>query len=287
MSDLNDAANRVMTAPFHARNGKAVSTCKFESLRSMDWFVHYVCTSANDPFLTSPSRLTQNLLQYLARAALWQLDFRELDAARNLIIGKRMSAICSQLLCTECFSGLEDNNGFHDFAPLWIRYSENRHFAHRWMRVNQGLDFAGVNVLPAGDDHVLQTIENVVVSVCVLIADIAGAKEAVPECTLCLARVVPIATHDIRAPRDQLARLPSFDFLPCWIDNTHVDSHTWTPARGEFVFGVLIVFQAGEESGFTQPVDLNEFNLWQNLPGVMHEFRSHWRSAVSQMPKSR
>src|SRR6266704_7100784 len=98
MSDLNDAANRVMTAPFHARNGKAVSTCKFESLRSMDWFVHYVCTSANDPFLTSPSRLTQNLLQYLAGAALRQLGLRKLDAARNFEIGQRSPAIGDQLI---------------------------------------------------------------------------------------------------------------------------------------------------------------------------------------------
>src|SRR2546421_2220550 len=38
-----------------------------------------------------------------------------LSGTRNLVIGKRMSAICSQLLCTECFSGLEDNNGLDDF----------------------------------------------------------------------------------------------------------------------------------------------------------------------------
>src|SRR5437762_12076044 len=34
MGDLNDAANLVMTAPFHARNAKAVSACELESL----WF---------------------------------------------------------------------------------------------------------------------------------------------------------------------------------------------------------------------------------------------------------
>src|SRR5712671_1816466 len=102
------------------------------------------------------------------------------------------------------------------------------------MRVNHGLDFAGVNILAAGDDHVLQTIENVEVPVGVLITNVAGAKEAVPERAFYLVRVVPIATHDIRPARDQLAGLPSFDFLPCWIDNTHVDSHTWTPARAEF-----------------------------------------------------
>src|SRR6266540_1923456 len=32
MSNLNDATNLVMTAPFHARNGKTVSTRKLESL---------------------------------------------------------------------------------------------------------------------------------------------------------------------------------------------------------------------------------------------------------------
>ena len=31
--DLNDSTNRVMTAPFHARDGKAVSACKLKSLR--------------------------------------------------------------------------------------------------------------------------------------------------------------------------------------------------------------------------------------------------------------
>src|SRR5437660_1600737 len=129
------------------------------------------------------------------------------------------------------------------------------------MRVNHGLDFAGVNVLPAGDDHVLQTIENVEVSVCILIADIAGAKEAVPECTLCLVRVVPIATHDIRAAGDQLARLPGFDFLPCWIDNAHVDSEARPTARIELILGVFVIKQATEDSGFTECVDMNELKL--------------------------
>src|SRR5205814_8834984 len=113
------------------------------------------------------------------------------------------------------------------------------------------------------------------------------ATGPVPECSLSLVRIFPLASHDIRPARDQLARLPGFAFVSCWIANAHVDSHAWAPARGEFVFAVLVVFQAGEEPGFTQPVDLNEFKLWQNLPGVMHEFRSHWRSAISQMPKSR
>src|SRR5712691_4494074 len=103
------------------------------------------------------------------------------------------------------------------------------------MRVNDGFDFAGINVFSAGDDHILQAVPNVEVSVCVLIPNVACSEEAVPECEFSFFRLVPITAHDIRAASDQLARLPSFDFLPCCIDNTHVDSHTRSAARGELV----------------------------------------------------
>src|SRR6266478_5655014 len=155
------------------------------------------------------------------------------------------------------------------------------------MRVNDGFDFSRVNVFSARDDHVLQAIENVEVPVGVLITNVAGSEKAVPEREFSFFRLVPITAHDIRATCDQLARLPGFNFLSCWIDDAHVDSEARTPARGEFVFSVLIVFQAGQEPGLTQPIDLNEFNIWQNLSRAMHEFGSHWRSAISQMPKSR
>src|SRR5207237_3917688 len=222
-----------------------------------------------------------------AATALRWLGVGELDAARNFEIGERSSAICDQLISSKSFPRLENHAGLYDLTPLWIRYSENRHFTNCRMRVNDGFDFAGVNVFSPGDDHVFQAIENVEVAVGVLITNVARSEEAVSERTFCLVRVVPIATHDIRAASDQLARFPDFNFLSRWIDNAHVDSEARPPARGEFVFSVLIVFQAGQEPGLTQPIDLNEFNLWQNLSGAMHEFRSHWRSAISQMPKSR
>src|SRR5213594_3161236 len=143
------------------------------------------------------------------------------------------------------------------------------------MRVNDGFDFAGINVFSAGDDHVLQAIKNVEVSVCVLIPNVARSEEAVPEREFSFLRLVPITAHDIRAASDQLACLPGFDFLPCWIDNVHVDSETRSSARGELVLGVLVIQQASEKSGFAEAVDLNEFNLWQNLSRTMHKFRSH------------
>src|SRR6266403_247928 len=248
----------------------------------------FICHQlTHSALLMNPKVFAQNLLQYFAGAALRKLGFGELDAAWNFEIGERSSAVRDQLFRSECFARLENNDSLYDFAPFRIGYSEDRHFAHGWMRVNDGFDFAGINVFSAGDDHVLQAIENVEVPVGVLVTNVARSEEAVPEREFSFFRLVPITAHDIRAARDQLASFPGFNFVSFWIDNTHVDSEARSTGRGEFVFSVLMIQQAGEEPGFTQPVDLNEFNLWQNLSGAMHEFRSHWRSAISQMPKSR
>src|SRR6478609_1889510 len=155
------------------------------------------------------------------------------------------------------------------------------------MRVNDGFDFAGINILAAGDDHVLQAIKNVEVSVCVLISNVARSEEAVPEREFSFFRLVPITAHDIGASSDQLACLPGFDFLPCWIDNAHVDSETRSSARGELVLGVLVIQQASEKSGLAESIDLNKFNIWQNLSRAMHELGCHRRSAVSQVLEAR
>src|SRR4029077_13353363 len=153
--------------------------------------------SGDGPFLARPSSVPQKPLQYFAGAALRQLGLRELDAARNFEIGERSAAICDQLFRSERFPRLENNDSLYDFTPLRIGYSENRHFAHGRMRVNHGLDFAGINILAAGDDHVFQAIENVEVPVGVLIPNVARSEEAVPEREFSFFRLVPITAHDI------------------------------------------------------------------------------------------
>src|SRR5207248_4498385 len=175
----------------------------------------------------------------------------------------------------------------HELAPFWIRYSKDCYFANRRMCVNDGFDFSRVNVFSAGDDHILQAIKNVEVSVCVLITNVARSEEAVSEREFSFFRLVPITAHDIRAASDQFTCLPGLDFLPCWIGNVHVDSEARSSARGELVLGVLVIQQASEKSGFAESVHLNKFNIWQNLPRAMNELGCHGRSTVSQMLEAR
>src|SRR5690349_17553629 len=45
---------------------------------------------------------------------------------------------------------------------------------------------------------------------------------------------------------------------------------------------MLLVLQAGEESGLAEAVNLDEFHLRQELPGTPDQFGSHWRSAIRE-----
>src|SRR4051812_48482189 len=97
---------------------------------------------------------------------------------------ERPSAKRDQLLSPECCAPLEDNTSLHSFAPLRIRHPENRDLKHRRMRVDDGFDFAGINILAAGNDHVLHAIENVEEAVCILIADVSRPKHSISESEL-------------------------------------------------------------------------------------------------------
>ena len=71
------------------------------------------------------------------------------------------------------------------------------------------------------------------------------------------------------------------------VHDSHVDSETRPSARGELVFGVLVIQQTSEKSGFTESIDLHKFDIWQDLPRAMNELGCHGRSTVSQMFEAR
>src|SRR6185503_21270780 len=143
----------------------------------LDELVYAVChellrlvPSADGPFLMFPKPLSQHPLEDLARPALGQLAFRELHPAGNLVVGQRLPAVRQQLIHAEGVSRLQHHARHDQLAPFGIRDTEHRHLAHCGVLVDHGFDFAGVDVLAAGHDHVLQSIEDVEVPVAILIA---------------------------------------------------------------------------------------------------------------------
>src|SRR6201986_5234449 len=129
---LHDSANVVRAAPLHTRDGYAVIACKLESRRlrpshtssSRDFLVRY--SSTHGPFPFTPITLAQNLLEYLAGAALRQLVFGELDAARNLVVGQRPAAVSNQFVRAERCSRFQHHACRDQLAPLRVGYAEDR-----------------------------------------------------------------------------------------------------------------------------------------------------------------
>src|SRR5260370_36602643 len=111
----------------------------------------------------------------------------------------------------QSLSRLQHYASHHDFTPLRIGYSEDCRFADCRMLVNDRLDFTGVNIFSTGDDHVLQSVQDVEIAVRILIAKVACAKKPISECARGFFRVVPIAAHDGGAPSHQFTALSCFD----------------------------------------------------------------------------
>ena len=105
-----------------------------------------------------PETVAQNSFEDLAGAALGEFDFREFDTSRDLVAGQRPAAVNGQLVGTQAFPGLQCDARHYEFAPLWIRDAEDRRFTNRRMFVNDGFDFAAVNIFAASDNHVFHAI---------------------------------------------------------------------------------------------------------------------------------
>src|SRR5580700_8702338 len=159
-----------------------------------------------------PVTFPQHPFEYFAGATLRQLGVQELNPAWNLVIGERAPAVSHQIIRAEDLSRLQHDTGHHKLTPLGVRYSEDRGFANRGILVKNRLDFAAVDVLAARDNHVLQAVQDIEITVRILTAGVSCTKEAVPERKSGFLRILPIAMHDIRAPSHQFAGLTGRDF---------------------------------------------------------------------------
>src|SRR5258707_11497048 len=81
--------------------------------------------STDGAFLTDPKALTQKSLQDLAATAFRQLGFRQLDAARDFVVGEKAPAMSNEVIGAEISSELAYYACRHELAPFRVRYSED------------------------------------------------------------------------------------------------------------------------------------------------------------------
>src|SRR2546429_9972837 len=161
----------------------------------------------------NPEALAQRPLENLARAALGQLAWRKLDAARNLVARQKAATMRDQIIHADSGAGLQHHTSHHELSPLWVRNPKDRCLTNSRMLVNDGFDLYGVNILAARDDHVFQAIQNINKALSILIANVAGTKHPLPKCELGLIEAIPVTVHHIRTTDDQLTRLSDGDSL--------------------------------------------------------------------------
>src|SRR5262245_15553874 len=118
------------------------------------------------------------------------------------------------------------------------------------------LDFAGVDVLAAADDHVLDAIANEEEVLAVAIPDISGPQIPIAKGPRGFFGVVPVAAHDIATSDDELAGLPHRYIASGFIDHAHVDTGRSASAGRQPRIAVFVVLKDGEETGFAHPVSL-------------------------------
>jgi hypothetical protein len=176
-----------------------------------------------------PITFTQYSLEYFAGATLGQLGVEELNPAWNLVIGERTPAVSHHIIRTEDRFRFQHDTGHHQLAPLGVWYSKDCGFANRGMLVKNRLDLAGVDVLAARDNHVLQAVQEVEITVRIPTADVTRVKEAVPQRKIGFLRIFPIAVPDCESvhggimqhvvvPYGEVQRLPPYDptFVVCY-----------------------------------------------------------------------
>src|SRR5947209_17187618 len=124
---------------------------------------------------------------------LWRLERRDALArpGNHVVLARRPAR-------------LRHDDGFDLFAPALRRYADHGDFGDVGMTVNRVLDFGGINIFAAGNDHVLHAIVDVEVALVIEVTGVAGAQPTVfvDRCRRRI-RLIPISLHvGRRADRD-------------------------------------------------------------------------------------
>src|SRR5712692_12097269 len=100
-----------------------------------------------------------------------------------------------------------DHNRMHRFPPRRIGHPEDSGFQDSRMLVEDFFDLGTVDVLAAGDDHILGAINQEDVALGMHATEIPTVIPPVTEGVGGLLGFIPVALHDIRATHDNLANL--------------------------------------------------------------------------------
>src|ERR1700730_2467714 len=127
------------------------------------------------------------------------------------------------------------------------------------MLVDDGFDLARVNILAAVNNHVLQPIQKVDVTIGILVADVTAAEHSITKYRVRFFQIVPIAAHYICAASNQLAMLAGSKLFSRVIYDRQFNSGSRAAAISQSVLCVFMILQPSKKARFTEAINLDQF----------------------------
>src|ERR671933_2051153 len=143
----------------------------------------------------------------------------DLDRAGVLVGRHPLLAERDELLLAGRLALLERDERLDGLAAVLVRDADDRRLADRRVAVEDVLDLARPDLIARGVDLVLLAVDEVEPAVRVHEADVAGPERSAGERVLGLLGLLPVARHDHRAARDELADLARRQLLAVLADD--------------------------------------------------------------------
>ncbi len=200
-------------------------------------------------------RAAQRRLEHLAGGVARQL-VDDLDARRALEVGQPLPGEGDQLGGRDL--AVAGDGGDDRLAPALVGQPEDGHLADGRVAHEDLLDLDRVDVLAAGDDHVLLAVDERDVAVLVDLAEVAGVEPAAAERLGRRLRQHPVPGEDVLAAHEQLADLAHGDVAVVGVDEARLDVQQRAADRAELVLDVLGVEHGHGRRRLGQPEALLE-----------------------------
>src|SRR3954447_16026392 len=157
----------------------------------------------------------------------------ELQALRRMHRALAFAHEGDQLRLRHRRAGRAHDESRDGLAPLGVWDPDDRRGADIRVRFDDILHFAGIDVEPARDHHVLLSISQVEEVLVVETADVAGVQPPVPQRLRGQLRLPPVTVHDERSAYADLPHLARRNRLVVLVEDGHIDRRMRLAAGGE------------------------------------------------------
>ena len=139
------------------------------------------------------------------------------------MLGPPTSSGSAAPILTRVEAGAGDHDRRDPLAPALVGYAHDRRLGNGGILVQDRLDLARRDILPAGHDDVFLAIDDREVAALVEPAEIAGVEPAVDDCLRGRGGILEVAGHHLPPAHRDLAHLAGSHLMTVLVDDAELD----------------------------------------------------------------